>query len=108
MIRQEIGAAMGSCPVPYYANTFVAPIDNQIINVSKQFNKNKEEAPLLLQRFLDGYFSLFIGSTKNLHKLLEKINKINPTIQLTMNHTSKEDEAQEDKCSCPDLQALPF
>ena len=106
--RQEIGAAMGSRPVPHYANTFMAPIDNEIINISKQFNENNEEALRLLQRFLDDYFSLFVGSTKNLHKLLEKINKINPTIQLTMNHTSIENEAQEDKCSCPDLKAVPF
>ena len=51
---------------------------------------------------------LFIGSTKKLHELLDKINKINPTIQLTMNHTSLKNESLEDRCSCKETYQIPF
>ena len=42
--QQEIGAAMGSRPVPHHANTCMVPIDNEIIKLPKQFNENNYEA----------------------------------------------------------------
>ena len=74
----------------------------------KQFSENIEKALGLLKRFLDDYVGLYIGPTKKLHQVLKEINKINPTIQLTMKHPYIEDEAPEDKCSCPDLKAVQF
>ena len=35
--RQEVGAAMGSKPVPGYANMFMADIDEAITNIAKQY-----------------------------------------------------------------------
>ena len=43
--KQNIGAAMGSKPIPHYANTIMAKIDN----ITKELDKNK--AFLLLKRF---------------------------------------------------------
>ena len=58
--------------------------------------------------FLDDYFLLFVGSTKKLHQLLDEANKTNPTIQLTINHTTIENEAPEDKCNCEEQKFVPF
>ena len=66
------------------------------------------QALQFLKRFLDDYFLIFIGSTKKFHALIVEINKINPTIKLTMNHTQIEHENIEDKCDCKPIQAIPF
>ena len=76
LYRQEIGAAMGSRPIPSYANIFMAEIDEQIRNLANKYNFNETEALRLLKRFLDDYFILFVGSTKELHQLIDKANKI--------------------------------
>ena len=78
-------------------------VDKQI---STEANKLGEQT--LLKRFLDDLFSLFFGTTKNLHKLLDKINFINPNIKFTMEHTSVDGESNEDNCDCPEKKALPF
>ena len=86
--KQKIRAAMGSRPIPHYANIFMADIDKTIEDIASIYDLNDSKALLLLKRFLDDYIGLFVGSTKKLHELLEQINNINPTIQLTMNHTA--------------------
>ena len=40
--------------------------------------------------------------------MLNHINKINPTIQFAMNHTSIENLPNEDKCDCEDEFSIPF
>ena len=99
---------MGSRPVPSYANIFMAEIDQIINSLGSKYNKENVEALRLLKRFLDDYFMLFIGSTKELHSFLDEVNKINPSIQLTMNHTSDENEDPEEICNCEDKNAVPF
>ena len=59
-------------------------------------------------RFHLNAFLLFVGSTRELHQMLSQINQINPTIQLTMNHTSIENEPIEDKCDCEQKSSIPF
>ena len=100
--KQNVGAAMGSKPIPPYANIFMATIDKMI--------KNQEgaEAIILLKRFLDDFFLIFNGSTKDLHTLFVKVNQIHPTIKLTMNHTSIKDEPNEEKCDCEENFSIPF
>ena len=71
--KQNIGAAMGSKPIPHYANTFMAKIDNIIREL------DKAKVLLLLKRFLDDYFMIFIGSSKKLHALFVEINSIHTT-----------------------------
>ena len=82
---QEIGAAMGSKPVPHYADGFMArQIDPQIIQLASRFDTNNQKAMQVLKRFLDDYFSIHNGTTKELHLLLDLMNKIHPSIKLTM------------------------
>ena len=69
---QNVGAAMGCKPVPPYANIFMAQIDEMIRD------QKGVEVFLLLKKFLDDYFTLFEGSTKDLHALFVKMNQIHP------------------------------
>ena len=68
--------------------------------MQKESSKDKQALILLLKQFLDDLFLIFKGTTKELHKLLENINKLHPTIQFTMTHTNNESETKEDKCEC--------
>ena len=61
-----------------------------------------------MKLFLDDFFFIFVGSTKKLHKFLNEVNKINPSIQLTMNHTSLENENKEDRRDCNMKKAISF
>ena len=106
--KQEVGAAMGSRPVPHYADTFMAKIDKEIKKLSEKYNIDNIEAIQLFKRFLDDFFFIFVGSTKSLHLLLKEANKINPTIQFTMSHTSVENENKEDQCDCEIKSSIPF
>ena len=81
---QEIGAAMGSPPVPGYADMFMDKfIDRAIEILGRNYNKANEEALQLIKRFLYDYFLIFNGTTKGLHRLLEETNLVHPTIKLT-------------------------
>ena len=100
--KQNIGAAMGSKPIPPYANIFMAKID-KLIRIS-----DVNKALQLLKRFLDDFFLIYKGTTKSIHALLVKINNINPSIKLTMSHTSRKNEPIEDKCDCPETESIPF
>ena len=100
--KQSVGAAMGSKPIPHYANIFMASIDKKIRDLDIM------QALKFLKRFLDDYFMIFIGSTKKLHALFVEINKINPTIKLTMKHTEIDHEQIEDRCDCEPTKAIPF
>ena len=59
--KQDIGAAMGSRPVPTYANTFMAEkIDSKIQFLAEKYRKQNENSPIRLQkRFLDDLFYVF-------------------------------------------------
>ena len=73
--KQEIGCAMGTKPAPSYADIFMArKIDNQIISLAQQFGTNKRSPLTIFKRFLDDIFSIFKGTTKDLHKLFEEMN----------------------------------
>ena len=54
---------MGVKPKSDYANIFMASRDTEIKNLYG------EEILILLKRFLDDFFLIFQGSTKELHKL---------------------------------------
>ena len=77
-------------------------------NIEKLSERYSESEMLLLKRFLDDIFSLFQGTTKNLHKLLEDMNKIHPSIKFTMNHTTPEIEPPSSSCDCPKQSSIPF
>ena len=70
---QNIGAAMGSRPVPPYANNFMAKlIDPRFLEIAKKFIKDGVFPIKFLKRFLDDLFSIWLGTTKSLHIFLKK------------------------------------
>ena len=109
LYRQEIGCAMGIKPAPSYADIFMARrLDQRIINLAEKY-KNCSENPLLIfKRFLDDIFSIFRGTTKDLHKLFTEMNKLHKSIIFTMNHTTPLKENEDDSCNCPQQVSIPF
>ena len=106
---QHIGAAMGSPPVPSYANIFMSQtIDPQIQNLAKKYDTEGSKSIKLIKRFLDDLFFIFNGSTKQLHDLFNEVNKIHPTIKFTMNHTTPQTESSENRCLCDHQDSIPF
>ena len=107
--KQHIGAAMGQRPIPSLANIFMARrIDNNIKEISEKYNKNGNQALKLLKRYLDDFFMIFNGTSKELHHCFDEVNKIYPSIKLTMNHTSLESETEADRCQCPSQDSVAF
>ena len=92
---------MGSRPIQSHANNFMAKLDKII----KALEGAK--AITLLQRFLGDYFFIFIGSTKDLHALFNKMNKCHPTMKFTMNHNYWEWRLVY-RCKCEDKSFIPF
>ena len=107
--RQLFGTAMGVHPAPDYANIYLARrIDQQIRELAQKYGQNGGSALSLLLRFLDDIFSIFHGTTKQLHEFFEEVNCIHPTLKFTMSHTAVESEAAEDKCNCQVKNSIPF
>ena len=57
---------------------------------------------------MDDLFQVFNGTTRQLHQIYEEINSLHPTLKFTMEHTSIENEPQEDGCACEEKQLIPF
>ena len=110
---QKAGVAMGIHPAPNYADVFMARrVDNKIVEIVEKMKRAESEKKpillLMLKRFLDDLFLILQGSTKQLHMLLEQMNKIHASIQFTMEHTSISSEAEEDKCDCVPTYSISF
>ena len=100
---------MGSRPVPPYANIFMArKIDTKILEIAEKYSKNGKIPISSIKRFLDDLFSIWYGTTKDLHKFLNEINTIHPNIKLTLKHTTSSQEHPEDKCDCDQASSIPF
>ena len=100
---------MGVHPAPDYANIYLARrIDKKIKDLLQNYSQNEGQGMSLLLRFLDDIISLFYGTTKQLHTMLEEINNIHPTLKFTFAHTTPEGEAAEDRCDCPVQKSIPF
>ena len=93
---------MGGRPVPHYANIFMSSIDKNI----KQLDIM--QLLLLFKRFLDDYFIIGKETSKQLYELFVEINSIHPSIKLTMSHTTRETEPEEDRCLCNPMTEIPF
>ena len=62
-----------------------------------------------LNRFQDDLISIFLGSTKSLHRLWEEMNKIHPSVKFTMQHTTlPENKSNEDHCGCKISSSVPY
>ena len=107
--KQEIGAPMGQRQVPPYANIFMSQkIDPQIIERAKLYIKSGKSRLQFLKRFLDDLFSIWKGTSKDLHRFYNDINKIHPNVKFTIKHTSNKFETKEDKCDCPEEESISF
>ena len=47
--------------------------------IASKYDTEEFKALRPLKRFMNDLFSIFVGTTKGLHKLYEEINQINPT-----------------------------
>jgi hypothetical protein len=107
--KQEIGASMGSRPIPPYANIYMAKkIDNEIKRIAEELNGEGANPMKLLKRFLDDLFSVWYGSSKDLHRLLQRMCEIHPNIKFTMKHTTNIHEEPSNKCDCVEENSIPF
>ena len=109
LYSQKIGGAMGQRHVPHTANLFLARrLDNKIKQIAKALSEDETYPIKFMNRFLDDLFKIYNGSTANLHKLLEDINKIHPNIKFTMTHTTPNSEPETSRCSCPPKESVQF
>ena len=106
--KQNVGTSMGSNPAPPFANNFMAKIDTKIWEIVEKLNNTSETTMECMLRFLDDLMSIYIGSTKSLHILWKEMNQIHPSIKFTLQHTTIENENQEDRCECEAQNYLPF
>ena len=70
--QQEIGAAMGSRPIPHYANNFMA---RRIDKVIRELTTGTGNPLLLFKRFLDDLFVYSGDLQKNFTYFLIKLTK---------------------------------
>ena len=109
MWRQEVGCAMGSKPAPSYANIVMAKrIDDAIISLAHKYATNDKSPLTMFKRFLDDIFSIFKGTTKDLHQLFDELNRLHKSIKFTMNHSSPPYEREGDSCQCAKQSSIPF
>jgi hypothetical protein len=81
---------MGTKPAPSYADIFMArTIDNKIFSLAQKYGINNKSPLKMFNKFLDDIFSIFQGTSKQLHKLFDEMK----SIKFTMNHTSSANEA---------------
>ena len=107
--RQEIGCAMGTKPAPSYADNFMARrLDNRIISLAQKYGINNKSPLAIFKRFLDDIFTIFQGTSKDLHKLFDEMNQLHKSMKFTMNHTSPPNEAEDERCQCKRQVSIPF
>ena len=99
----------GYTPCPSYANIYLANrIDEPVKLRGMKYGKDGKSAWVIIKCFLDDMFKIFIGKTKQLHKLFENMNKIHPTLKSTMNHTTPAEEPETDRCECQQKESISF
>ena len=97
---------MGSSPIPNYANNFMAKcVDNYIFSIIENISTQENISLKLFKRFLDDLIFIITGESKTLHRILAEINKIHPSIKLSMNHTTIKEA---DPCDCSEQNNIPF
>ena len=100
--KQLIGVAMGTTLPP------PLPLDDLISRLAKNDGEEGNSPFLIFKRFLDDLFQIFQGTTKQLQRLYDEINRIHPKLKFTMNHTFVENERPEVRCNCEPIYSIPF
>ena len=83
-------------------------IDEKIKTIALNFSENGINPLLIFRRFLDDILFIFLGSNDKLHKFLDEINKIAPSIKFTMQHTKKCSDTNDSICDCEPCDSIPF
>ena len=83
-------------------------IDPKILKIAEKYSKNGQIPITSLKRFLDDLFSIWYGSSKDLHKFFEEIHSIHPHIKFTMKHTTSNNEKPEDRYNWRQEASIPF
>ena len=100
---------MGTKPAPSYADNFMARrIDDQITRLAEKYATDSKSPLSIFKRFLDDIFSIFKGTSKDLHKLFNNMNNLHSSIKFTMNHTTSLSEAEDDRCQCAQQISIPY
>ena len=100
---------MSSKPIPPYANIVLArQIYNNILEIAKKYSKQGEYPVKFLKRFFYDLFSIWTGTSKEIHSFLEETNKMHPNIKFTINHIASKMGNTEDKSDCSEIHAIPF
>ena len=99
---------MGNNPAPSFAHIFMAKIDDKIFALLEKLKLTENISMEDLFRFLDDIFSVFEGTTKQLHLLWNMMNKLHPSVKFTLQHTTPDKEAPENNCDCIKLSSVPF
>ena len=82
-------------------------IDSLMKMLAKKYSDIEDSShPNFLKHFLNGIIMIFVGNTKNLHKLFEAINNLHPSIKFTMSHTSNNTEKISESCDRPKAEAV--
>ena len=70
--------------------TYIWPkkIDPEVIKLGLKYGKYGESSFQMLKRFLDDFFMVFKGTTKQLHEIFKELNNTYPTLKFTMEHTT--------------------
>ena len=78
------------------------------MDLGMKYGKNDKSAFLIFKRFVDDIIRIFKGTTKQLHKIFEEMNKLHPTLKFTLSHTTPDTELKEDRFQCTPKKSIPF
>ena len=84
LYKQKHGCAMGTKMAPPYADLFLGKLETEKI-LTKKFMKYIN----LYKRFLDDIFILWKGTLDELHRFIDHINNIHPTIKFTYTYSKE-------------------
>ena len=110
LYQQLIGTAIGTRCAPNVADIFIflSFIDEKIKTITLNFSENGINPLLIFRRFLDDILFIFLGSNDKLHKFLDEMNKIAPSIKFTMQHTEKCSDTNDSICDFEPCDSIPF
>ena len=99
---------MGTRAAPNVADILMSFIDQEIIKRAQSYSVDGVSPLVFYKRFLDDILMIWLGSHQHLHSFFQDINKINPSIKFSLEHTKKLSDPDHDSCTCPLQDSVPF